>query len=397
MSRPCPLCGTPQKKILRAMRYTLFDDSSLPRATEIVRCLGCGFVYASSDAGPQDYLTHYQKNSIYSAPQKSRPATSHGPLTDRANRFLPHIPPHGTVVDIGAGSGDLLATVGLLRPDIHRIAIDPDPRCIDLLRAHGINAWQGTLDQLPAPLLQQADAAILSHVLEHLWLPAEGIGQAASLLRDNGVLYIETPDRLGYQENPNVPFYYFDPEHINHFSSSDLIHIGNPSSLHAVAYGRAILHLADGIPYPVCWSSLAKTHVATSTPEIAQGKETIEAYIQDEETRLQAWLAQAREILASAAHANEGIIVWGTGSQAQRMMAENLFTGMDVLALVDSDPSKQGRTIAGHRVRSPSQGLSVSQNALIVILAARAAAQSITQMLAHHHLDRKFVNLCPSV
>ncbi len=360
MSRPCPLCDTPQKKILRTMHYTLFDDSSLPAQTVIARCLGCGFVYASSDAGPEDYLARYQKNWIYSAPQRIKPGTApvpHGPLADRANRFLPQIPPHGTLVDIGAGSGDLLATTGLLRPDIRLIAIDPDPRCIDILRAQGIDAWQGTLDDLPASLQQQADAVILSHVLEHLWHPLEGIRHATSLLRENGFLYVETPDRLGYPENPNVPFYYFDPEHINHFSLSDLSNAGAPIGLHSIVHERATLQLSQGISYPVCWSILKREATGIfNAPQRAPKDHAVEAYIRKEDARLHSWLTQARETLTSAKTIN-GIIIWGTGSQMQRMIAENLFGGMSVLTLVDSDPSKQGRTMAGYRVQSPAQGL----------------------------------------
>lgn len=395
MSRSCPLCNTQQKNILRTMHYTLFDDSALPAETEIARCLGCGFIYASSDSGPEDYLAHYQNNSIYSAPQRLRPGTtplSHGPLADRANRFLPKIPAHGTIVDIGAGSGDLLATTGLLRPDIRRIAIDPDPRCIDILRTQGIDAWKGTLDHLPAALQQQADAVILSHVLEHLWHPLEGIRQAASLLRENGLLYIETPDRLGYEDNPNVPFYYFDPEHINHFSLSDLSSTGTSIGMHSIAHERTTLQLAEGISYPICWSILSREHTGiSSTPKTVTQDHAVEAYIRKEDGRLRSWLKQAREALASAKTTN-GIVIWGTGSQAQRMMAENLFVDMSVLAFLDSDPSKQGRTMAGYPVQAPAKGLANNRDdVLIVILAAHAAAQSIAHLLTQQHPHRRFI------
>ena len=394
MSRPCPLCNSIAHTLLRPMRYALFDDSSLPAQTAIVRCAACRFLYASSDATARDYLAHYQQNSIYAAGHVTAAgggADETGPLAVRAQRFLSQVKPNGTVVDVGAGSGGLVAIIRGLRPDVRCVAIDPDPTCVQLLHAMGWEAHHGTLEDLPASLLKQADAVILSHVLEHLWRPMEGVTQAAALLRPEGVLYIETPDRNGYPDHPNVPFYYFDPEHINHFSVSDLSRVGVPGNLHAIARQRSTLQLADGSSYPICWALLRQVTSASPTP-VDQDNDALDSYLLREEARMQSWLRHAREALVTAQTGN-GFILWGTGSQAQRTLAEGLFDGMTVRAVVDSDPAKQGRKITDHTVVAPAQGLKAAEGATVVILAARSATYSIKNMLRAQYPDRPSITL----
>ena len=264
MSRTCPACGGAQGRVLRTMRYALFDDSTLPRHTRIVLCQGCGFVYADSEATAQDNQAHYRRNPIYAAAHEVRAGLSpqaQAPLVERAHRFLSQLPRSATLVDIGAGSGDFLQVLGGLRHDVRRVALDPDPLCVAALQASGLDARLGSLDDLPASLAGKADAVVLSHVLEHVWSPLEGLSQAAALLNPTGVLYVETPDRQGYGENPNVPFYYFDPEHINHFAVQDHARLGARAAL---AMRRC--HLPCVLGLAAAQSICSRTRLAAHRP-----------------------------------------------------------------------------------------------------------------------------------
>lgn len=393
MSRTCPACGGAQGRVLRTMRYALFDDSTLPRHTRIVLCQGCGFVYADSEATAQDYLAHYRRNSIYAAAHEVRAGLSpqaQAPLVERAHRFLSQLPRSATLVDIGAGSGDFLQVMGGLRHDVRRVALDPDPRCVAALQASGLDARLGSLDDLPASLAGKADAVVLSHVLEHVWSPLEGLSQAAALLNPTGVLYVETPDRQGYGENPNVPFYYFDPEHINHFAVQDHARLGARAALAMQAQGRSTLTLAGGVTYPVCWALLRRSPSAAETDWPPTDPHSVERYLLEQEGRIRHWFTSACQVLAAA---DSDIIVWGTGSQAQRVLAEGLIDACKVLAFVDSDTSKQGRRLAGIPIMAPAEGLALAPQAPVAILAARAASASIRRALVGSHPDRKVLEL----
>ncbi len=389
LARPCPACAASVGQVLRNVPYALFEDSTLPRLTRVVRCPACGFVFADSDATAQDYLAHYQRNSIYAAADaRGASQPSFAPLVERAGRFLPHVPEGGILVDIGAGSGDLLDAVALCRPDIQRVAVDPDALCVQPLQARGILAHQGSLDNLPAELMGRADAVVLSHVLEHLWEPVTGLAQAAALLRPGGVIYVETPDREGYAEHGNVPFYYFDPEHINHFAVTDHVRIGACAGLGLAAQGRSVLWLQGEVSYPACWVVLRNARSDAAERDAGSAGD-VEQYIAQEDARLQDWLDRARGVLVAA---GGEFVVWGTGSQAQRMLAEGLFDGMRIVAFVDSDPSKQGRRLGGHAVHMPQEGLKMTQ-APVVVLAARAASAAILRDIASNHPDRRVVTL----
>ena len=75
------------------------------------------------------------------------------------------------------------------------------------------------------------------------------------------------------------------------------------------------------------------------------------------------------------------------------MLAEGLLDACEVLALVDSDTSKQGRRLAGIPIMAPDQGLALAPQAPVAILAARAASASIRRELASSHPDRQVLAL----
>lgn len=208
------------------------------------------------------------------------------------------------------------------------------------------------------------------------------------MLRPGGVIYVETPDREGYAEHGNVPFYYFDPEHINHFAVADHVRIGARAGLGLAAQGRSVLLLQGGVSYPACWVVLRNAQGDVAARHAGSAGD-VERYIAQEEIRLRQWLASARETLSAA---GGEFVVWGTGSQAQRMLAEGLFEGMRIIAFVDSDPSKQGRRLGGQAVRMPQEGLKVAQ-VPVVVLAARAASAAILRDMASNHPERKVVTL----
>jgi SAM-dependent methyltransferase len=96
--------------------------------------------------------------------------------------------------------------------------LDPDPAAVALARSHGLTINAGLASESPTRYAgRQFDLIVLSHVAEHLrdldWLP-----RLATLLAPGGRLYIEVPDPRGYRCDPRPPYYYFDSEHINHFS-----------------------------------------------------------------------------------------------------------------------------------------------------------------------------------
>lgn len=397
MGRACPVCLSTSLSPLEPVRYALFDDSSLPRDTVVTRCVQCGFVFADSEATEDDYLHHYRIGSVYAAPQVragggERPE-DRARLAAACARFANRLAADRLFVDIGAGSGGLLRQVRD-HTGCRVLGIDPDEACVQALRSRGLDAARGEISPaLASAHAGQAHAVALSHVLEHLWQPREALAIALRMLAPGGVVYVETPDRDGYAECPNVPNYYFDPEHINHFTEADLARLAVECGAHARASGRARIELAAGIPYPVCWAAIENGPAAGSAQAPATHAAAFDAFLSRQREAAEQWAADMRNRLADAA---PPFIVWGAGSQTQRILAQDVLPRDAIACIVDADPSKQGRRLAGIEVLPPDNGLSLHARAPVLVLAATAAAQAIRADIARRWPGRQTVDLSRS-
>lgn len=360
------------------MRYALFDDSHLPRTTWIDQCATCGFVFANSEATAQDYARHYQSNSIYAA-TGVRAGGGQEPFDrDRLNKVVQRIAaqlsPEALLVDVGAGGGGLLHCARELI-GCHLAAVDPDPTCVHNMALAGFEAHLGTLNQLPAALLGRATVVTLCHVLEHVWEPVADVRHGLALLQPGGCIYVETPDSRRYQDFPNVPFYYFDPEHINHFDVKALEHLASHTGCRCTASGEDVIQLSDGSLYPICWAvmELGQATLAYSG-QTASEPAPLARYAKVQEAEMARLLQSARFQMT---HLKGPVLVWGTGSQAQRMLAEGVLPTERIAAFIDSDASRHGRTLLGVQVMPPQEAMARFPELPVLVLAARSAAAAI--------------------
>ena len=118
-------------------------------------------------------------------------------------RFFKTVVPNAQVPDIGAGAGGLAQWKSWLEPvrtDIRVFAVDQARPSPD----HRYERWE-TVDldhALPRFPGLTFDAAILSHVVEHLSAPTRLLSWLAARLRPGSPIYIEWPS-LASAEQPN--------------------------------------------------------------------------------------------------------------------------------------------------------------------------------------------------
>ena len=100
-------------------------------------------------------------------------------------------PAGGTLLDVGCGNGDYLATMRDLGWQVS--GLEPDPKAAELGLQKGLQISIGTLETLQLPA-EQFDVVTLSHVIEHLHDPIATLREIRRLLKPNGLIWIATPN-----------------------------------------------------------------------------------------------------------------------------------------------------------------------------------------------------------
>lgn len=375
--RPCPLCGSNEVTPLHPMRFTLPENSPLPPGYSIVACPHCGGVHADTRASQVDYDRYYSDFSHYEDPGV---ATGGGDseldatrIADTAGRLLPHLfDKSARILDIGCARGGILKA---LRQHgfVNLYGVDPSQVCVTHLQSAGIQASRGVLsDPDSLPDHEPFDLIILSHVLEHLLDVSTPLKRLHSRLAPRGLLYVEVPDASHYVDHPAVPFYYFDSEHINHFSRETLGVLARFHGFKVIAGGETDIALPNQRSYPAAWALFeadanAMPSLPTQPPPLA---ELVRAYIE------QSQQAASYPALEALAHEHRPVLLWGAGSYAQRLLEDSPLRQCRIVAIVDQDSNKQGRQFAGTTISAPETGLSnLMPDTVIVVAAALHSAE----------------------
>jgi SAM-dependent methyltransferase len=128
----------------------------------------------------------------------------------------------GFALDIGCGSGTFLS---FLKHHGWRVqGVDLSRKAADVAKkAFDIDVFVGEIDELPFPP-GTFDFINMSHVLEHVFDPLETIEKVRTLLKPDGVLYIEVPNYQSYGQKISKQYWYGweTPRHLYTFSPSNL-------------------------------------------------------------------------------------------------------------------------------------------------------------------------------
>lgn len=127
------------------------------------------------------------------------------------------------VLDVGCGAGFLLDVFKDKYTDV--VGIEPSVELSDSARKLGLKVVTGYLSNRNINKIKtKFDLIIVSHVIEHIFLPKEFIDLLSKLLEKNGFLYIETPNirsNLALIEKENYTFL-TPPEHVCLYSDKGI-------------------------------------------------------------------------------------------------------------------------------------------------------------------------------
>ncbi|HIG39561.1 MAG TPA: methyltransferase domain-containing protein [Gammaproteobacteria bacterium] len=384
MMRKCPLCSDNHAEVVCNQRYCLEETSLLPPETAVVACSGCGFVFARSDKTASDYSGYYSEQTKYESTVNASGSGEYEldkkRITDLVYTLTEGQATDMSVLDIGAAKGGVL--VEFQRKGYKELfGVDASEACVKSMHSYGIEACIGSLeDDGWAVDPRQFDLIILSHVLEHVFDVVAGLASARRRLTPGGTIYVEVPDASRYTVEGFPPYYFFDPEHINHFDLDSLRLMAAHEGLVLSKWQAKELDVGAASSYPAIavWL-VAQTDADKPEPEI-NSAEAIQHYVEASAATLMALPNMA--LLQDLVKKDAPIVIWGAGSHAKRLLANGPLVSANLVAIIDSDTSKHGKLLRGVEICSAQRGLQRAQdnNATIVVAIAVNADEVLTEL-----------------
>ena len=363
--RPCPSCGGRRSDRLWRQDFAIIEGVSVLDGYDVVACAACGMTFADGIPGQAVFDQYYRNASKYEFRHRGGAESAHDTarlavtadaiaslVTDRAARIL----------DVGCATGRLLAELRTRGFTALR-GIDPSPACVATARDRfELRADVATIADLGAadgPF----DLIVLVGVLEHLVDLDAALTALRARLSANGALYVEVPDVTGFADWPNAPFQEFSVEHVNFFSSTSLA-----QALHARGFAMEWIERNTR-------NQTSSTTVANLAGLFRNGTtgQTIPAADDESRSFAERYVARCtdaehnlRRRVDAIVASQEPLLVWGTGTQALRLLATTALANANIVAFVDSNARYQQHWLCGRIIIAPT-ALATREDTILIV------------------------------
>lgn len=235
----CPVCGGGGVPYRNACSCLIADYHPMFLPVKLwMRCPECSSLYTRWF--PKAYLAKGEKPPYIVEPQEGQITMqpTNSILLHNWSEVLNGIRPLTEGIDlleVGIGTGELVAVA--LEMDYRVSAVElsevGSQRIANLLDCPILCG-----DFLKMPEDRQYDVIIMGDVLEHLSDPVEGLEKAFRLLKENGVLWLSTPNyesAFSQMMKTDDPMWR-EPHHITYFSRKSLYSLVDRVGFHVVRY-----------------------------------------------------------------------------------------------------------------------------------------------------------------
>ncbi|MEN1989176.1 class I SAM-dependent methyltransferase [Paenibacillus hubeiensis] len=378
-TRICSVCQHTEVEVIHHQKFDLPPYHTLPRQYDVVVCTKCGFTYADTSANQHDYNDYYTNLSKYEDEEVSSGGFSSSDLARYKmvlSRVAPFLNPASTILDIGCANGGLLS---YFREHGYKYVtgLDPSPKCVAFMMDHDIQAVQGDLfENTLLDKEQKYDLVIVSHVFEHLYDVAQAVTVISDYLSKDGLVYIETPNAAQYGNYFVVPYYYFDVEHINHFTDVSLANLFLQQSFSYVDSKQIEIPVAKDRMYPAVYALFKKgTFSRPYTLRVDDSAKTsIMTHLSDSN------YSQINEKLAELGKSKEPCVVWGAGQNTLRLLSETVLAECNIRCFIDKDQSKQGKMMDQASITAPRWLIETAYEGTIIISSALFSKEIVSEI-----------------
>lgn len=233
---------------------------------------------------------------------------------------------------------------------LNLIGIDISQKCVDNVKALGYESIFGGIFNLENLQGKQFDCLVISHVMEHIRDLSDAAKNLASLVNDEGLIYIEVPDASNYHNYFFVPYYYFDCEHINHLNITALKNLFLKESFECIHFEEKAVVVSDDKSYPVLRTVFKKNKSNTLTTIFEKDFRV--------ETSINTYLDLSKQYsghneLNELIKNNEPVLVWGAGMYTLRLLEDGILKKCNITSFIDKDTNKQGNKLNDVLITSP--------------------------------------------
>lgn len=193
-------------------------------------------------------------------------------------------------------------------------------------------------------------AVILSAVLEHIPASDRFIRDLVQWTDPSGYLVVEVPDLEFFDQSKNAPFQEMSVEHVNFFTGQSLKNLMSRHGFKAVAERHFMCPAAPGgLTGAVLTILFQKSDKIMKFVHEGTSKSAMESYLLQCRQIVDSEEASIMELVES----QEPVIVWGTGTLCQRLLAQGKLAKANIIYFVDSNLHYQGKQLAGIPIISP--------------------------------------------
>ncbi|MEI0557265.1 class I SAM-dependent methyltransferase [Brachyspira intermedia] len=336
LSRICPICGSENYEMLYELKLAKSNKEKILENSYIVFCNKCGFIFDNNDYTQNDYNEHY--SSIKTSSTASA-GTGGNRITDIQRydfqidiieKFIQN--KDIDILDIGCAKGGLLNR--FRERGYNKIyGIEPEVNCHSILHEKNIVSNIGTIFDIEK-FGKTFDVIMVSQVLEHIWDLKLAKNVLKNCLNKNGLLYIEVPNLEYYSEYFYKPFYYFNFEHINHFSKNTLNMLFN--NFEILETNSSYFYMPNNKKYPILYSVFRNNENNSSNiVKDEYGIRLVKEYIQKS--------YEIESNLKLDIDTDYPVLLYGLGYYGRRvLMNDKIFNNINVVGIIDRNPTFKG-------------------------------------------------------
>lgn len=366
--RFCPICKSFESKSILSAALKTFDGSKLPLKVQVSECLGCGFVFNDDAMDEQSLNQFYTKDNFYYT--EGSFGTGGSDLSRYRNyiEFLkPFLQHSNVIVDVGCGKGQLVKYM-IANGFANASGVELDKRMVEIAASQGIPIHEGSAFGLTFKP-DSIDLLIYTHVFEHLLDPDNVIRQANEYLKDNGLLFIETPDALKYSQARVFDLFWLTTvEHINHFSGHYLEFLLAKHGFEMIATSEVTMPYNNpSYSYPslkMLFRKNGKRHSAPCQPEYSGHlRDEIRWHIAKENE----FLAKHRQMINELNDSKTKLYIWGIGREFFILSSFTDLLNCNIQALLDKNRDKHGRSVDGINIVPPDRLKQAEANTSVLL------------------------------